>query len=303
MNRNFTTISTIVVAFSLTFLEEFSMAQGNIMEEKPAKSFKSYNTYKAPLIEDNSFFVEEAFNQSAGVIQFISTCYFDNINSRNLAYSFTQEIPLQDVKHQISYTINYIALNAQSPRLQGLGDFMVNYRYELKGKDDWALITPRFSLIIPTGDFRKGFGIGAWGGQFNLPLTKMVSNRLVFHYNTGFTFLKDAQFSLSDATSNDEVKRKHLTGINIGASMIWMPADKLNLMLESVSNINDSFDETGKVNKGHQLILNPGLRYAFDIGKCQIVPGISIPVAIEKNTRQPGAFIYLSIEPNYTIKK
>jgi hypothetical protein len=302
MSRNFTTIFTIAVAFSLICFETSSLAQDNSWQEKPAKSYKTYNSYKAPLIEDNSFFVEEAFNQSAGVIQFISTCYFDNIHNRNLAYSFTQEIPLQDLKHQISYTINYIALNAQRPGLQGLGDFIMNYRYELKGKDDWALITPRFSLIIPTGDFRKGLGLGAWGAQFNLPLTKMVSNRLVFHYNTGFTFLKDARFSLSDATSEDEIKRKHLTSINLGASMIWMPADKLNLMLEYVSNINDSFDETGQVNKGHQLILNPGLRYALDIGKCQIVPGISIPIAIEKNTRQPGAFIYLSIEPNYTIK-
>jgi hypothetical protein len=292
MNRNFTTISTIAVVFLLTFFEYSSLAQDAPVQEKPIKSYKSYNSFKAPLIEDNSFLVEEAFNQSTGVIQFISTCYFSNIRSRDLAYSFTQEIPLQDVKHQISYTINYIALNAQAPGLQGLGDFMVNYRYELKGKDDWA-------LIVPTGDFRKGFGTGAWGGQFNLPLTKLVSNRLVFHYNTGFTLLKHAQFALSDATSEDEIKRRHLTGINLGASIIWMPADKLNLMFEYVSNINDSFNETGQVSKGHQFILNPGLRYAFDIGKCQIVPGVSIPVAVEKNTRQPGAFIYLSIEPNY----
>lgn len=297
-----TTGKQIITGLVLLFFYQENKAQETVVPQTTAKQYRSYNSYKAPLIEDNSFFVEEAFNQSAGVIQFISTCYIDNFSSRNVAYSFTQEIPIKDVKHQFSYSINYFSMLSQTPGLYGLGDLMLNYRYELKGKDDWALITPRFSLILPTGDFRKGLGDGAWGSQFNLPVTKMLSNKLVFHYNTGFTFLKDAKFAFSDAAAGEDVKRKHLTGINVGASLIWMPVSKVNFMFEYVSNINDSFNEAGEVHKSHQLIFNPGLRYAFDLGKCQIVPGISLPVSVEGLSRQSGAFIYLSIEPNYTIK-
>src|SRR4051794_6428190 len=45
-----------------------------------------------PQIQDNSFFVEEAYNQERGVVQHIST--FSRMwNSKDWAYSFTQEWP------------------------------------------------------------------------------------------------------------------------------------------------------------------------------------------------------------------
>jgi hypothetical protein len=224
------------------------------------------------------------------------------MRKRNLAFSFTHEIPLKDVKHQFSYTVNYFSYATQFGGTHGLGDILVNYRYEWRGKEDWALITPRFSLILPSGDFSKEFGLGAWGGQFNLPLTKLISRRLVTHYNAGLTFYKDAKYDMTD-DKNATIKMEHdLRCINAGASIIWMPVDRLNLMLEYVSNFNEGFESNGKVNNGHQMVVNPGFRYAFDKGKCQIVPGISMPVAIESDKPQFGGFIYLSIEPNYNIK-
>ncbi len=273
-----------------------------VKQTKVEKSYKSYHSYKAPLIEDNSFFVEEAFNQGAGVIQFISTCYVENTTAQNIGYSFTQEIPLKGETHQFSYTINYFSSQFEQNTSHGLGDILLNYRYELWGKDNWALITPRLSLIVPTGDFRKDFGQGAWGGQFNLPVTKMLSNKFVFHYNAGFTFLKDAKFSFSDAGSQTINGQAHLKYFNVGSSLIWMAADKLNFMVEYVSNFNEAFDNTGEIASSHQMIINPGFRYAFDMGKCQIVPGFSLPIAVENQAKQAGAFIYLSIEPDYNIK-
>src|ERR1700693_4022087 len=58
-----------------------------------------------PGIQDNSFLVEEAYNQNFGVVQHISsfTRFFD---SKDWNYTFTQEWPVPgDARHQLSYTL------------------------------------------------------------------------------------------------------------------------------------------------------------------------------------------------------
>ena len=57
-----------------------------------------------PGIQDNSFLVEEAYNQNFGVVQHISsfTRFWD---SKDWNYSFTQEWPVPgNERHQLSYT-------------------------------------------------------------------------------------------------------------------------------------------------------------------------------------------------------
>src|SRR2546430_2035386 len=63
-------------------------------------------------IMDNSFLVEEAYNQERGVVQHIATAFY-NVNRRagpddeawNL--TFTQEWPVFSQTHQFSYTVPY----------------------------------------------------------------------------------------------------------------------------------------------------------------------------------------------------
>src|SRR5690349_21477827 len=56
-------------------------------------------------IQDNSFLLEEAYNQELGVIQHIST-FTRWWNSKDWNYSFTQEWPApRDPRHQFSYTL------------------------------------------------------------------------------------------------------------------------------------------------------------------------------------------------------
>ncbi len=58
---------------------------------------------KAPsAIQDNSFLIEEAYNQEAGVVQHIST--FTRLRGGDWVYTFTQEFPVASLKHQLSYT-------------------------------------------------------------------------------------------------------------------------------------------------------------------------------------------------------
>jgi hypothetical protein len=113
----------------------------------------SYLYYGQPSIEDNSMLIEEAFNQESGIIQHISNFAFNN---GNFAYNYTQEIPLADVKHQLSFGISYASLKkptnitdlTHSYITNGLGDLFINYRPLLFGKNDWALVIPRFSVIV-----------------------------------------------------------------------------------------------------------------------------------------------------------
>ena len=60
-------------------------------------------------IQDNSFFIEEAYNQEPGVVQHIFNLAIDFTNgSREIGPSFTQEWPVFSQTHQFSYTIPYV---------------------------------------------------------------------------------------------------------------------------------------------------------------------------------------------------
>jgi len=125
-------------------------------------------------IEDNSYFIEEAYNQEDGVVQHINNGYYTMSPSKDFMYSFTQEWPVKSQKHQFSYTIGYSWLN--SNEVNGTPDFLVNYRYQLTGHDDFITLAPRFSVILPTGSEKKGLGNGVWGYQLNLPMSKRLTN-------------------------------------------------------------------------------------------------------------------------------
>src|SRR5581483_8134055 len=58
----------------------------------------------SPPIQDNSFLVEEAYNQEAGVVQHISV-YSRLWNRKDWSYAFTQEWPGRNPRHQFSYTL------------------------------------------------------------------------------------------------------------------------------------------------------------------------------------------------------
>lgn len=268
----------------------------------------SYLYYGQPAIEDNSFLIEEAINQEAGVIQHIfTTAYADG----DIVYSYTQELPLRNDRHQLSFGLSYASLKkpetmtaiAQSNFVSsGMGDFFVNYRSMLWDKNDWAIVIPRLSLIIPTGNARYQLGAGAWGGQFNLAITKRLSRQLVMHYNAGYTYYSGSDYYRYDKDLNPSLTYERDVEIaNIGASAVWLVHPKVNLLLEYVSNFEEEILDDASIICQHNLTLNPGIRMAFDIGKVQVVPGVGVPFNFENGQYSAmGAFLYLSIEPAYS---
>ncbi|RQW77072.1 MAG: transporter, partial [Geobacter sp.] len=117
-------------------------------------------------IQDNSFLIEEAYNQEDGVIQHIQA--FQYFKGDNWQYTFTQEWPVPGQTHQLSYTIPAERIKVDGQDDAGIGDVALNYRYQAVLKDGIAF-APRLSLILPTGDRKKGLGTGTVGYQVNLP--------------------------------------------------------------------------------------------------------------------------------------
>ena len=236
-------------------------------------------------IEDNSFLLEEAYNQEDGVVQHIQA--FQYMEGGDWAYTFTQEWPVPTQKHQFSYTIPYLRFDDPEGQT-GFGDVLLNYRYQAVLEGPIAF-SPRISLITPTGDHEEGFGNDAWGLQGNLPLSVELADRWVTHWNLGATFIPDAKGL--DGSQAD------ITGFNYGVSFIYLVNDNFNLMLELVGNTNEAVGDGGRIETESSFFINPGMRFAIDCKSgLQIVPGLSFPIGVGPSEGDFGVFCYLSFE-------
>ena len=237
-------------------------------------------------IQDNSFLLEEAYNQEDGVVQHIQT--FQYLEGGDWAYTFTQEWPVPTQMHQFSYTIPYLRLDEGEPET-GFGDVLLNYRYQAVLRSPVAF-SPRASIILPTGDHEEGLGSDAWGMQGNLPLS----------------------IELTEQTGYALEPRRHFHPRCQGPGWIGSRHDRLQLWSElhlhrerrSESDArtgrgapNETVVEGGSIEPENSFFINPGLRYAIDVESgLQIVPGLSFPIGIGPSEGDFGVFLYLSFE-------
>ena len=243
-----------------------------------------------PALKDNSFFIEEAYNQEEGVVQHISGFLYSPTPTKQLTYSFTQEWPLAGTHQQLSYTLPMTITG--SDHQGGIGDIMLHYRFELTDQQHWATITPRFSLLLPTGNAQRGLGWGVFGGQFNFPVSARLSDPFTAHANLGVTYLPH----ISKDLDSGERARHTLVTFNAGGSIIWLASETFNVMLEYSTNHSIERFDTGSIRKSTEAIVCPGIRFAIDVGSLQIVPGIGIPVFLSRDLAHSGVYFYLSFE-------
>lgn len=240
-----------------------------------------------PRIADNSFLIEEAYNQEAGVVQHVSTLTL--ARGDNWAYTFTQEWPFRGQRNQLSYTIPLEHRGGPAGSLTKLGDIALNYRLQAVNQPNGVAVSPRVSVLIPTGDDAVGFGRGGVGFQANLPISVLVAPRLVTHFNAGFTITPSASNGVGDrATTAD---------LNAGASAIFLVSPTLNLMLETGWFREDDVAGQGEAFGNDTFFVSPGLRYAINTrGGLQIVPGIAYTMHVISGPDENLVFIYLSFE-------
>ncbi len=241
---------------------------------------------EAKKIQDNSFLIEEAYNQEGGVVQHISVFQYLK-KAKDWQYSFTQEWPAPKQAHQLSYTIPVVHMTDPT-NSSGFGDIALNYRYQAVFQDKIAL-SPRFSIILPTGDYKKGHGTDTVGYQVNIPLSVELSNRFVTHWNMGATFTPRAK----DAAG----EKANVRGFNYGASLIYLATETFNLMLEAVGTSTETSPIHGVKSTESTFFVNPGIRYAINFKSgLQVVPGISIPIGVGPSEGEYGGLLYLSFE-------
>jgi hypothetical protein len=239
-------------------------------------------------IKDNSFLMEEAYNQEAGVVQFINGYQYSD-RTKEWGYTFTNEIPIIDETHQFSYVLP-INKKVGTPDETGVGDVLLNYRYQLVNRDFLA-IAPRFSIILPTGDYKKGLGNGSTGVQFNQAVSISINELWTNHWNAGFTYTPKAKNADGDSAD--------LFGFNFGSSVVYALSQKTNLLCEFVMNSSETVTGPDSKTSSSTYFVVPGIRTAFKAGQdTEIVPGLGAlfglgPSAVD---HERGLFAYFSVE-------
>ncbi|HET7318564.1 MAG TPA: transporter [Nitrospirota bacterium] len=251
-----------------------------------AASVLTAGAEEAGKIQDNSFLLEVAYNQEDGVVQHIQTWMYIK-KTKSWLYTFTQEWPVPKQTHQLSYSIPVAHVVEGQPET-GLGDAALNYRYQLLMAGPYAL-APRISVLLPTGDYKKGMGSGATGYQVNIPFSMELSDEWVTHWNAGMTFTPGAK-EPGGATADT-------TGYNLGASVIWLTSETFNLMTEIAFNRFQTVQPDGGRAWEETFFVNPGMRFAMNYRSgLQVVPGLAFPVGIGTSHGEYGVFLYLSFE-------
>ncbi len=222
----------------------------------------SDNAMADVVIEDNSFVMEEAYNQEENVYQFINFFQYEK-TSKSWNYSFTNEIPVRGQTHQFSYTIPVD--RASDSTTAHLGNISLNYRYQLYSSENLS-VAPRISYIAPTNTPDEQ------GVQFNLSISYKINSVFVSHYNLGLTHLP----------------RLDETSINYGISGVYLFSELTNFLVEV----------TGMTSNGEtSLLVSPGVRHAINLDSgWQIVPGLGFPVGVGAAKGEYGIIAYLSFE-------
>lgn len=240
-------------------------------------------------IQDNSFLIEEAYNQGPGVVQHINTFSLTD-DTDDWVYSFTQEWPAPSLRHQLSFAVSWLHLESSPDGQDDFGDVALNYRYQLLGSgDDPVAVSPRFSLLLPTGDEEQGRGAGALGYQVNLPVSVLLGEKAAAHFNVGATFIPGARNDLGDEAD--------LEIYNFGQSFIWFVRDNFNLMLELAYSSGEEVAGPDLTERGDSFFINPGIRWSHDFANgLQIVPGLAVPIGVGPSEGERAVFVYLSFE-------
>jgi DtxR family transcriptional regulator, Mn-dependent transcriptional regulator len=231
-------------------------------------------------IMDNSFLVEEAFNQEANIFQSIAGSLFI---ADAWALGFTQEWPLGGQTHQLSYTLQWLDGGSNT----GFGDGLVNYRYQamLEGPGRPAF-APRLSVVLPFGSVPRGLGSGSPGLQVNLPFSKQRGD-VYWHWNAGLTWLPQADV--------DETREENLASPFVAGSAIYRLRPMVNLMLESVW-LSEEVIRDAATTRVALFTISPGVRGGWNLGDRQLVFGLAIPITWGDDETDTGAFLYASYE-------
>lgn len=239
-------------------------------------------------IEDNSFLIEEAYNQKPGEYQFIQA-YRSYQSGKEYKFTSEGEMALGSEKHQLSYQV----VRDKEADQGSVGDTTLSYRLQSANQPDF-LMAHRFGLILPTGSVGKQSSYGVTGLRYLQATTFLFQEYWDNHWNLGFNHFPEAKVNFSD-------KRRTLNEFLIGTSLIYHWKDNLNFLLEGIYETHEKLNLRNQKRYEYEFTLNPGVRTAIELSwkKTQIVPGISFPIRYLDDHIDHGVLVYLSFEPKF----
>jgi hypothetical protein len=251
-----------------------------------ASSAAAQGAEKVRHIADNSFLIEEAFNQEDGVVHQMSTFMRDR-SSGNWVGTFTQEWPVVNEDHQFSYTVTAARATAGGRATTGPGDLALHYRYQALSEVAGVSLAPRITALAPSGDGARGLGAGGWGVQGNVPLSLDLGPWLIGHTNLGATWVPDGRV-LGRAVSS--------TSLAAGQGLILRVHPRFNLLTEALWTRTWSIS-AGERTRADAFLVSPGFRAGFDFRSgLQIVTGVAAPIGVGPSAGSVAVLGYLSFE-------
>lgn len=240
-------------------------------------------------IKDNSFLIEEAYNQEPGVIQWIATVQHFRDPANFWAVGLTQEFPLHGIRHQLSWTVPVETDHSNTFRW---GRVALHYRYQLFSGSNGIAIAPRVSILLPT-DPVLSTDTEKIEWQANLPVSLEVTGKVIMHLNAGATYSPGHRSILrvEGAPQNED-----LMAYVLGGSIVFLAHPNLNLMTEFVHSSAEEFGTDFAIEWSEETIVNPGVRVAINQPFGQFVPGFALPIRFADGETDIGVFGYLSFE-------
>lgn len=266
--------SKVLVQTAALVLAFLGLTSAALAQAPPAPA----RTVEPFQIMDNSFLVEEAYNQEPRIFQNI---FGFSRQSGDWQLTFTQEWPAPSMRHQLSYTVGAESAAAKS----GFADVYVNYRFQaMEEAPGRPAFSPRLSLIVPSG--RQAAGGGEGGLQTNMPFSKQRGD-VAYHWNAGLTWLPRGE-------------RNDLLSPFIAGSAIYRLRPMLHLMLESVLKFDAAETPAGGTTHDRSFTLSPGVRGGWTLAEdTQLILGAAIPMTRVSGESSVGVFGYLSYELPY----
>jgi hypothetical protein len=222
-------------------------------------------------IADNSFLVEEAFNQEPRIFQNI----FAVRRTRGGIWdgTFTQEWPLASQTHQLSFAVPFLVGGGAS----AFGEIALNYRWQASlDEGRWPAISPRITLLLPTSEERRPLGFSGTGLQVNLPVSKELG-WVIVHGNLGATWFNETTVPFA------------------AGSLIWGLRPMFHPMLEVTTEWTHVDAKSSSSGRDTTVTVLPGFRTGWNFGDQQVVLGFGIPMT-RGAEHDNGALVYFSYE-------
>ncbi len=259
-------------------------------------------------VQDNSFLLEEAYNQDPGVVQHIVTGSLegdrDAARIRQGEATFTQEWPVGSIRHQLSYTLpfgsTFVRKKAHwETEDQGVADVQLNYRFAALLEDPIVpAVAPRLSITLPIGDEERGLSSGAVGYEAGIPVSKELGSVAV-HANVILGLTPGVDRSFGDGTTSP---KRDLVHYALGGSTVLIAHDFFQPLVEVLAEWEDDIDETGALVRTQSTVVSPGLRWGFDTSAGQLVVGAAMPLGVTDDAPTAAGFLYLSFEHGFARK-